>query len=108
MMQATLALFEGRFQQASTLADQALEIGVRGGHAGADYLHLVFRSCLGQQSGMGLDAVEADVRRCLETGPYLARAWHAHVLAGVGRLDEASALWDAIVPHLASVPREAP
>jgi tetratricopeptide (TPR) repeat protein len=108
MMQATLALFEGRFQQASTLAEQALEIGVRGGHEGADFFDLVFRTYLGVQSGMGLDVVEADVRRYVETGRYLMRVWLAGVLAGMGRLDESSALWDAIVPHLASVPRDAP
>ena len=108
MMRAVLALFEGRFQAARTLADEALEIGVRGGYKGADLFHLIFRSHLGLQTGIGLDAVEADVRRFLETGPYLARSWHVQVLAGMGRLNEASALWDTIVPHLAAFPRDAP
>jgi hypothetical protein len=108
MMRARQALFEGRFQQASMLAEQAFEIGVRGGHEGADVIHLVFRSHLGIQIGVGLDAIEAQVRRFVENGPHMTRTWHAHVLAGMGRLDEASALWDTIVPHLASVPREAP
>jgi len=107
-LQARLALFEGRFQQAGELAEQALEIGLRGGHEGADYIHLIFRAHLGMQSGVGLDALEADVRRYVETAPFLMRALHARVLAGMGRLDEASVLWDAIVPHLALVPRDAP
>jgi tetratricopeptide (TPR) repeat protein len=108
MMQVTLATFEGRFEKARTLADRALEIGIRGGHQGAEFLHLVFRSHLGLQTGMGLEAIEAEVRRFVETAPYLARAWHAQVLFGMGRLDEASALWEAIVPHLAAFPRAAP
>jgi DNA-binding CsgD family transcriptional regulator len=108
MMQATLALFEGRFEHATMLADRALQIGERGGHDGAGFFHLVLRSHLGLQTGTGLDAVEPHVRRFVEAGPFLARQWHARVLAGMGRLDEASALWDAIVPHLASFPQEAP
>jgi DNA-binding CsgD family transcriptional regulator len=40
--------------------------------------------------------------------PYLARAWHADVLVGMGRLEEAAQLWDTVVPHLAAFPREAP
>jgi DNA-binding CsgD family transcriptional regulator len=108
MMQATLALFEGRFAQATTLADQALAIGTRGGHEGAEFFHLVFRSHLGLQTGTGLEEVEAGVRRFVQTGPFLGRAWLALVLAGLGQLDEASALWDTIVPHLAAFPREAP
>jgi len=108
MMQATLALFEGRFERATTLADRALEIGERGGYEGAGFFHLVLRSHLALQTGVGLDAVEALVRRFVEAGPFLGRAWHVRVLAGMGRLDEASALWDTIVPHLAAFPREAP
>jgi DNA-binding CsgD family transcriptional regulator len=108
MMQAAQAVLDGRFGAAGTLADQALEIGVRGGHDGAGFVHLIFRSHLGLLTGTGLDAVEAEVRRFLDSAPYLARAWHAHVLAGMGRIAEASALWDTIVPHLTAFPREAP
>jgi DNA-binding NarL/FixJ family response regulator len=108
MMRAVVASFEGRFSDAAALAEQAREIGVRGGHEGAEFFHLVFRSDLAMQTGTDLDAVESDVRRMVATAPYLTRAWHAHVLAVMGRLDEAAQLWDTVVPHLAAFPRDAP
>jgi DNA-binding CsgD family transcriptional regulator len=106
--QAAVALLEGRFEQAGGLAEEALAIGLRGGHEGAAFVHLVFRSHMGLQNGAGLDQVEAAVRGFVETGPYLARSWHALVLAGMGRRDDAEALWEAITPHLAAFPRDAP
>lgn len=108
LMQATVALLEGRFEQARLLAEEALVIGLHGGHEGAHFVHLVFRSHVGLQDGMGLDQVEAAVRGFVETGPYLARSWHALVLAGMGRHEDAAALWEAITPHLAAFPRDAP
>jgi DNA-binding CsgD family transcriptional regulator len=108
MIQASLAMFEGRYDKARVLAGQALTIGRRGGHEGADFLHLVFTSHLGLQTGTGLAAVEAGVRRFVEHGPYLARGWLAQLFAGMGRVDEAAAVWDALVPHLGSFPRHAP
>jgi hypothetical protein len=108
MVQASLALVEGRFDQASALADRALEIGVRTGHHAAAFFHLVFSTYHGLQTGNGLDDVERAVRQFVTSGPYPARGWHAEVLVGLGRLDEAAALWDAITPHLATFPRHAP
>jgi DNA-binding CsgD family transcriptional regulator len=107
MTQASLAMFEGRHDRARTLADEALAIGRRGFHEGADFLHLVFTSHLALQTGTGLDAVEAGVRRFVQHGPYLSRSWHASVLLGMGRLDEAAAIWDTMVPHLGEFPRHA-
>ncbi|MGI5290258.1 ATP-binding protein [Nonomuraea polychroma] len=107
MTQATLAMFEGRYEHARGLAEEGLAIGRRGGHDGADFIHLVFTSHLALETGTGMDTVEAGVRRFVEQGPFLARSWHALVLAGVGRLNEAARLWETLIPHLSSVPRRA-
>ncbi|MDP9847032.1 ATP-binding protein [Streptosporangium lutulentum] len=108
LTRAAVALLEGRFEQARLLSDEALAIGLRAGHEGAEFVHLVFLAHMGLQDGAGLDQAEAAVRGFVETGPYLARSWHALVLAGMGRLDDAAALWEAITPHLAAFPRDAP
>ena len=104
MIQASLAMLEGRYAEASALADQALTIGRRGGHREADHLHMVFHDHLAPQTGGSLEEVEAFVRRFVKNGPFLARGWMAHVLANMGRLDEAAAVWASVVPHLYSVP----
>lgn len=107
MSQASLAEFEGRFAEAKHLADEALLIGRRGGHEGAGFYHLVFRSHHARLTGDGLDEIEVAVRRYVERGPYLARGWLAIQLLAMGRADEASALWAALLPHLESFPRRA-
>ncbi|MGH3516817.1 MAG: ATP-binding protein [Haloechinothrix sp.] len=108
MIQATLATLEGRYRDARSLADEALLIGRRGGHQGADFVHLIFRSDLARQTGEGLAEAEDSVRRFAEEGPYLARSWHAVQLAGMGRFDDAAEVWATVVPHLGSLPRHAP
>jgi len=108
MMQATLALFEGRFDHAIALADQALDIGIRGGHHAAEFIHMVFSSERALLTGTGLDEAEAAVRQTVATGPFKSRIWHAYLLAGMGRLDEAAVLWPATIPHLPSLPRQTP
>lgn len=107
MTRASLALEEGRFADARELADEALIIGHRGEHEGADFLHLVFQDHLGHLTGTGLEPVEEAVRRFAEGAPFLARSWHANVLEGLGRLDEAAELWRGIAPHLDAFPRRA-
>jgi DNA-binding CsgD family transcriptional regulator len=108
MVRASLALYEGRYDTAWGLADEALAIGRRGGHEAADFFHLVFSSELASQTGTGLDAVESRVREFVARGPYLARVWLAELLAGTRRLDETADLWEAVRPHLAEVPRTMP
>lgn len=111
MVQASLAMHEGRFTEARDLADRAREIGRRGGHQEADFLHVVFRSHLAPFVGADLEDVEAFVRRLTagtDGGPFLARFWLATVLADMGRLDEASTVLASVVPHLDAFPRGAP
>ncbi|HEX5994956.1 MAG TPA: AAA family ATPase [Jiangellales bacterium] len=107
-IRASLAAMEGRFGDARALAEEALVIGTRGGNQMADFLHLVFTAHLAVETGTGLDVVELGVRRFVEHGPFLARCWLANILAASGRLDEAKALWDSVVPYLDSFPEHAP
>jgi DNA-binding CsgD family transcriptional regulator len=110
MIQASLALMEGRYADARKLADQALTIGRRGGHGDAEFVHIVFHDNLALQVGDDDDLreVELFVRRFAAVGPFLARAWYAHVLTGMGRLDEAAAVWAAVLPYLDEFPRNTP
>jgi hypothetical protein len=48
------------------------------------------------------------VRRFAEHAPFLARSWHAVILAALGRLDDAMTLWNTVVPYLDSFPQHAP
>lgn len=107
MIQASLALLEGRFTEASALADRALTIGRTGGHEEADFMHLVFRGHLAPQVGDsdGMAKIEATVRRLARNGPFMAHNWHAKVLADMGRIDEAAVAFASVVPHAHSFPR---
>ncbi len=88
-----LGTFDGRFGTARALADQALDMGMRGGHDGAAFLHLVFRAHVGRLDRVGLDEAEAEVRYFLAAGRFLANTWLATLLIGMGRLDDASEVW---------------
>jgi DNA-binding CsgD family transcriptional regulator len=107
-VRACLALHEGRHDTARELAGRALEIGERGGHGGAGFLDLVFRSHLATQTGEGLGEVEAGVREFVARGPFFARGWLVDVLVAAGRTAEAAETWRAIAPYLRDLPRGAP
>ncbi|MEU6141606.1 AAA family ATPase [Streptomyces sp. NPDC047081] len=107
-IRACLALYEGRHEAARELADRALEIGRRGGHEGAEFLDLVFRSHLALQTGEGFEEVEAGVREFIAGGPFIAMGWLAELLVGAGRTDEAAEVWGAITPYLRDVPSGLP
>jgi len=107
MSEATLAAYEGRFDEALLLADEALLIGHRGGYEGADHYHLVFCSDLARQTGRGLEEAAAGVREWVEKGPYLARSWLAIQLLALSRLDEVTEIWAAMQAHLDSFPPHA-
>jgi DNA-binding CsgD family transcriptional regulator len=109
MTQASIALMEGRFADARALAAEALIIGRRGGHQGADFLDLVISDHMSAQTGDGQDLVLEGVRAFVEQGPILSRSWLMGVLAGMGRMDEAAELWrSVVVPHIDAFPRQAP
>ena len=109
MTQASMALMEGRYDEARRLADKALVIGRRGGHQGAGFLDLVFSDHLSAQTGDGQPEVEQGVRAFTEQGPILTRAWLMNVLVEVGRIDEAAELWrSVVVPHIDAMPRRVP
>lgn len=109
MTQASMALMEGRYDEARTLADEALIIGRRGGHQGADFLALVFSDHLSAQTGDGQQEVEQGVRAFTEQRPIMTRAWLMNVLVEFGRIDEAAELWRSIVvPHIDAIPRRIP
>ncbi|MQA11651.1 MAG: hypothetical protein GEU98_24505, partial [Pseudonocardiaceae bacterium] len=108
MIQACLAEMAGRFDAARDLADEALVIGQRGGHQGADFIHLVVRSRLARLTGAGAEESETAVRQFAEGGPRLARGWHAVQLIAAGRRWEAAEALKAVAPHIASVPPNAP
>jgi DNA-binding CsgD family transcriptional regulator len=109
MTQASIALMEGRHEAARELAGDALTIGRRGGHQGADLLDLVFSAHLAGQTGEGQPQVLQRLRAFAEEGPILTRSWLMWVLASMGQMDEAAALWHSVaVPHLDAFPRHTP
>jgi DNA-binding CsgD family transcriptional regulator len=91
---ANIAILDGRFADARTLIDDALAIGRRGGHDGAEFYHLVQSGELGLHTGT-LDEIEPRVRAFAAQRVFQARSWHTWVLAHMGRLEEARALWRA-------------
>ncbi|MQY04810.1 hypothetical protein ACRB68_28720 [Actinomadura sp. RB68] len=101
---AGLAHLEGRFAEGRARTAEALTIGRRCGHEGAEFIDLVFVAHDAVLTGEGLAEVEPRVRRFTEQGPYFARAWLALVLAHLGRRDEASRIWHELAPHLTEVP----
>ncbi len=107
IVQAMVAQFEGRFEAARSLADQALQIGQRGGHHTAEHFDLIVSSAVAGKTGDGLEEVEGEVRAFVTTAPRHSRGWLAAILVFMGRRDEAAALWEAIVPDVISFPRHA-
>jgi DNA-binding CsgD family transcriptional regulator len=105
LIRASLALFEGRHREAAAFADEALQIGRRGGLQDVEHMDVIFRSCRAPMVGESLDDVEVYVRRFTGEGPFAARGWHAKILAQMGRTDEAAALFSSVLPHVASFPR---
>ncbi|TYC16110.1 AAA family ATPase [Actinomadura syzygii] len=105
---ASLAFLEGRFDDGRARVAEARTIGRRCGHEGAEFLDLIFTAHDAVLTGTGLAEVEPRVRRFTEQGPFFARAWHALLLASLGRVDDASRIWHGLVPHLGRVPERSP
>ncbi|GAA2123470.1 ATP-binding protein [Actinomadura napierensis] len=103
LVRAAVALAEGRFADGRALAAEALALGRRCWHGGAEHLDLVFAAHAAMLTGEGLAEVEPLVRRLSEHGPFFARSWLAVVLAHLGRRDEAAMIWRSVAPHLDQV-----
>jgi DNA-binding CsgD family transcriptional regulator len=97
LVRAGRLLLDGRFAAAAERAARA------GG-----FLGLVMRSQIAELTGEGLTEIEAEVRVAVDGLPFLARGWHAQLLALLGRRDEAAQLWRAIAPHTGDLPASVP
>ena len=104
-IRATLAFADGRLQQSRELSDQAVALSPD--DSWTQFLHLVTAGHLAQWSGTGLDEVEPRVRASIEGAPFFARGWLALILVGMGRLEEAGVIWQAIAPHVTELPKGA-
>ncbi|WP_236009884.1 ATP-binding protein [Actinomadura physcomitrii] len=107
LARAAVAFAEGRFAEGRALAAEALALGRRCRHGGAEHLDLVFAAHAAMLTGEGLAEVEPLVRRLSEHGPFFARSWLAVVLAHLGRRDEAATIWRSVAPHSGQVPAPA-
>ncbi len=101
LARASQQQWEGRFDEALASASRARELG--GAGSDAAYLHLVFEHAVAARTGVGLDEVEAQVRRVVDGLPHLARAWLCSALVANGRTDEARQVWQAVAPHLGAL-----
>lgn len=108
MVQACQAEMRGQFQQARALADQALLIGRRNGHEGAEFVHLIVRARIARLTGHGAEDAARDVGRFVESSPAGAHAWLAFQLLEMGRVDDAAAAFRVIEPHIGEFPQHAP
>ena len=104
---ACLALLDGHHGDVPAFADQALALGREHGIADAGFVDLVLRSELAMRTGEGLGETEERVRAALVGAPFFAHGWHALVLAAMGRTEDALRIWDALEPHLESLPPDA-
>lgn len=103
-VRASLALLDGDYEEAEHLSHQAAQEGRSNELDQADFIELVFASRLAILTGKGLADAERRVRAVLARVPFFARGWHAQVLAAMDRLDEVSAIWRALAPHLKELP----
>jgi len=85
---AAFAKLRGSFAEARRLTDEAHDLGLRTGNPTASYLYTFETLELALIAG-GAEEFEPAARRMAEHG--VARSLHAHVLATLGRIDEARA-----------------
>lgn len=103
-VRTSLATLDGRYDDASHLAELALETGNRIGVPSARFVYLIALSRLAVLTGQGLVEIERDVRAALDGAPFFARGWHALVLAAMGRRADAEVIYRALVPHISAFP----
>ncbi|GAA4097456.1 AAA family ATPase [Nonomuraea soli] len=108
MVRACLAEIEGRFDDAEALAGEALVIGRRGEHQGADFVHMVVTSRLARLTGRHAEAMERAVREFIAQAPPGAGSWLALQLVASGRRDEAEVFFRESLPLIGAFPPHAP
>lgn len=90
MARASVAMLEGRFAETLSLAADAAQIAVAGGHMEGLFVERVVRSTVGMLTGDADDLAAADVGGEQPVRPEV-RGYLAMVHAGLGRRDEARA-----------------
>jgi hypothetical protein len=106
LIKASQRLMDGRFADASSLNEEALQVG--GPDSEAAYFHVVHTWAIAELTGDNLESVETLVRGVVDGLPYMARGWLCKVLMARGQREEAAMLWKAIAPHLHRLPERAP
>jgi DNA-binding CsgD family transcriptional regulator len=104
MAQASVAVMDGRYQDALDSTDRALPIGRRGGHGDAELIAMILRTQVAMRTGA--PGVEEAIRSSTAAVPASTRLWGASVLADIGRVDEARELWRMSGVEVASLPRD--
>jgi len=104
MAQASVAVMDGRYQDALDHTDRALAIGRRGRHGDAELIAMILRTQVAMRTGAG--GVDEAILSSAAAGPASARLWGAAILADVGRVDEARELWRMSGVEVASLPRD--
>jgi DNA-binding CsgD family transcriptional regulator len=105
MVEASQRLWEGRFADALALNEEAARVG--GPESEARHFRLMTDSAVAELTGVGIEAVEAEVRTAVDALPYLARGWLCRVLKVSGKRDEAATLWRSVAPHAHRLPERA-
>ncbi len=105
LVRASQALLDGRFEDATRLADEAA--GVGGEHSDAAFLRLPFAFEAARHLGTGASLL-TEVRQQVEHLPFVARTWLCVALRCAGLRAEAADEWRALASRVTGVPVEAP
>ena len=105
-IRANIALLEDRVDDVPSLAEVMLEAGRDAGVDDAELFDLILRSALARRTGVGLAAVEEEVRVMIADGPEFAHGWRADLLLGLGRTAEAVEIFRTLSAHIGAVPAQ--
>lgn len=106
MVTASQRLWDGRFDEARRLSQEAVDQA--GPQSEAAYFQLLTEWDVHRLTGEDLTEIEAAVRTVVDGLPWLARGWLCLVLLANGRRTEAAALWSSVAPHVRRLPARAP
>ncbi|QAY72156.1 LuxR family transcriptional regulator [Agromyces protaetiae] len=108
LVQASLALHDGKFDLAARLADRAHAIARTNGLGDGEFFDMVFRTHFTAQAGPDpvVDArTERMIHGVVDSGVFLGRLYLASFLSDRGRDAEAAAEWRLVRGRLGEVPR---